>query len=496
MNTNPLSPFVQPSHHADIVTPLGERVGTMSLAGPILEIELDFAKNTLPSSPTGRHNRPRAKRISRMKRRAQPVLFDDMVEDSPVSDANSSTFTKNMGLPVHRWFRYSAGFSAEWAEQVIKEHLRPGGIRVFDPFAGSATTLLAAECQHTQSIGIDSHPFISRVARAKLEWRSDPDAYLDFVKQLRSKAQSLTPQVDGYPQLIYKCYDTDALASLDMLRQAFAQLQNGSPASELAWLTLVAILRKTSKAGTAQWQYILPRKQKRSPKDVFGAFDECVSQIHSDMKIGARVVGPRAHFQQSDARTCSGVADSSADLVVTSPPYPNNYDYADAVRLEMCFMREIGGWGDLQESVRKYLVRSCTQHVPERSVALDSVLKCPEVAPIAAELTSVCNELAEVRKTKGGKKTYHLMIACYFRDLAQVWQSLRRVCAKGSRVCFVIGDSAPYGVYVPVIPWLGSLAVAAGFKSYEFERTRDRNVKWKNRKHRVPLQEGRLWVQG
>ena len=56
--------FVQPSHHADIVTPLGERVGTMSLAGPILEIELDFAEFPLhslklPSSPAGHNNRPR-----------------------------------------------------------------------------------------------------------------------------------------------------------------------------------------------------------------------------------------------------------------------------------------------------------------------------------------------------------------------------------------------------------------------------------------------------
>ena len=40
------------------------------------------------------------------------------------------------------------------------------------------------------------------------------------------------------------------------------------------------------------------------------------------------------------------------------------------------------------------------------------------------------------------------------------------------------------------------LAIAAGFKSFTFEKTRDRNVKWKNRKHRVPLQEGRLWVEG
>ena len=52
------------------------------------------------------------------------------------------------------------------------------------------------------------------------------------------------------------------------------------------------------------------------------------------------------------------------------------------------------------------------------------------------------------------------------------------------------------GCYVPVIEWMGALAQAAGFESFEFEKTRERNVKWKNRKHRVPLCEGCLWVRG
>ncbi len=56
-----------------------------------------------------------------------------------------------------------------------------------------------------------------------------------------------------------------------------------------------------------------------------------------------------------------------------------------------------------------------------------------------------------------------------------------KICLqKGATVCFVIGDSAPYGVYVPVDEWLGRLAVAAGFKEFYFEKTRDRNVKWKD----------------
>lgn len=86
------------------------------------------------------------------------------------------------------------------------------------------------------------------------------------------------------------------------------------------------------------------------------------------------------------------------------------------------------------------------------------------------------------------------MIVAYFYDLSKVFHSLNRVTADNCKMCFVIGDSAPYGIYIPVEKWLGELALAAGFKEYKFEKLRDRNTKWKNRKHRVPLKEGRLWI--
>lgn len=88
------------------------------------------------------------------------------------------------------------------------------------------------------------------------------------------------------------------------------------------------------------------------------------------------------------------------------------------------------------------------------------------------------------------------MIAAYFLDLAKVWENSRKIMSDNSRICFVIGDSAPYGVHVPAERWLGELALASGFKSFEFEWLRDRNVKWKNRTHTVLLHEGRLWLKG
>ncbi|MBI3465754.1 MAG: DNA modification methylase [Planctomycetes bacterium] len=428
-------------------------------------------------------------------RRQQAWLFPDAEQEPSVGPEASTTFVNNMTLPVHRWFRYSAGFSAKWVEQVIRDFRGGDPVRVFDPFAGSSTTLLAAEAEGVESWGIDAHPFVYRIGRAKLQWRSDPEAYLRMIHEIRRVAATITPQTTGYPPLISKCYDEATLADLDALRQAFDFVKDDSPASELAWLTILSILRKTSHAGTAQWTYVLPKKQKKCPQNASAAFDECSRMIYHDMLSGQSLDGPRACLLQGDARNCQDIAQHGANLVITSPPYPNNYDYADATRLEMSFMGEIRGWGDLQESVRRHLVRSCSQHVPERAVDLEAVLASPELDPIREDAARVCHQLAEIRLTKGGKKTYHLMVACYFRDLAQVWQALHQVCSEQARVCFVIGDSAPYGVYVPVIPWLGALAIAAGFRSYRFEQTRARNIKWKNRKHRVPLQEGRLWVE-
>jgi hypothetical protein len=401
-----------------------------------------------------------------------------------------------MRLPVHRWFRYSAGFSAQWVEGVIAEAKQKDNITVLDPFAGAGTTLLAAEKLGVASFGVDAHPFVARVAKAKLLYRTDPRAYLARARAVRQEASSFRGLGCEYPPLIHKCFTPQALEDLDHLRRAWEKLRDDTADSELNWLTLVAILRPVSHAGTAPWQYVLPRKSKKAPLEPLSAFAQMSRTVAYDMEAVGRVAGPSAVYIQADARTCAGVPDACADLVITSPPYANNYDYADATRLEMCFMREIDGWGDLQGAVRDRLLRSCSQHVPEKAVDLPSVLVEPDLAPIRKDIAAVCDQLGAIRQEKGGKKTYHLMVACYFLDMAAVWKALRRTCKSPSRACFVIGDSAPYGVYVPVVEWIGALALAAGFKSCRFEKTRDRNVKWKNRKHRVPLCEGRLWVEG
>ena len=65
----------------------------------------------------------------------------------------SATFADNMSMPIHKWYRYTAGFSAMWANNLIREQKLLGRTRVIDPFAGSGTVLIESEFYKRWSSG-------------------------------------------------------------------------------------------------------------------------------------------------------------------------------------------------------------------------------------------------------------------------------------------------------------------------------------------------------
>ena len=414
------------------------------------------------------------------------------------SGQGETTFIHNMRLPIHGWYRFPAGFSAEWAQKVIQNHRETiHKLAVLDPFAGVGTTVLAGENVGLLACGVEAQPFIQRIAAAKLLWHTDIKEFYEFARVVTDRAKNRISQNPLYPKLIQGCFSEESLNDLSDLRYAWEESDDGSPSATLTWLALVAILRACSSAGTAPWQYVLPSKTKSKVLVPYEAFNLQVGKMLSDMNTWQMLkVRHDGKVFLDDARLLETISDNSVGLVVTSPPYANNYDYGDATRLEMTFFGEVLGWGDLHEKARKRLVRSCSQHASIEKLDLGALLNELRGTTFLDEISSVCQSLVLERLNHGGKKDYHLMVAAYFADMRKIWTALRRVCADGSKACFVIGDSAPYGVYVPTDRWLGELALDGGFKSYGFEKVRDRNIKWKNRKHRVPLKEGILWVQG
>lgn len=432
-----------------------------------------------------------------MNQNMQLELFPSK-DRTQVKQNYSSTFVKNMVLPIHKWYRYTAGFSAEWVKELIISEKANGRYNIIDPFAGSGTVLLESEFQHVNSIGLEAHPYVYKIAKTKLNWDFSPSVFKERALQFLEQVKFSNNKVSDYPDLIVRCFTTPVLEKLDALKQTWFKFVAEDEMKDFLWFIITSILRPCSYVATAQWQYIQPNKTKSKVLDPFNAFEAKVSELYLDMLDMQKnqIVGKHSKIYNEDARNIVSIPDKWGDLVITSPPYANNYDYADAMRFEMMFWGDIEGWKDLQGTVRKGLIRACTQHVSGMGKEIESFLFYDSLLPIREELVTIYKELNEVRLTHGGKKNYHMMIAAYFKDMADVFLSLRKVTKDNSLMCFVIGDSAPYGVYVPVQKWLGELALHAGFSNYSFEKLRDRNVKWKNRKHDVPLQEGRLWIKG
>src|SRR5258708_1745033 len=164
----------------------------------------------------------------------QQRLFDDV--GPAVATARSGSFVDNMRLPIHRWFRYSAGFSAEWVRELIAAETKDRALHVLDPFAGSGTVILEAERCGSHGLGIEPHSFVARVAGAKLAWRPDIAEFRNLGKSIFPAARKQTGSAEGYPPLIGKCFPRETLERLDSLRQATLEHAEPTQAYELCWL--------------------------------------------------------------------------------------------------------------------------------------------------------------------------------------------------------------------------------------------------------------------
>lgn len=196
-----------------------------------------------------------------------------------------------------------------------------------------------------------------------------------------------------------------------------------------------------------------------------------------------------------DSRQKQLLADEQVKLALTSPPYLNNYDYADRTRLETYFWGVARTWSDITRDYRDKLMIAATTQINRSKYNVETALseEIKAIAPnIYQKLQTSILALALLRNQKGGKKAYDLMTALYFNDILAVLKETHRVLMPGGHFCLVLGDSAPYGVHVATDTLIGELAVALGFRHFDYYELRGRGEKWKEnpQRHNVPLREG------
>lgn len=433
-----------------------------------------------------------------------PLL--DVTEDS--LNQEWGTFKDSLRAPIHNWFTYPAGFSYKAVQASFKKFGVQKGSIVYDPFMGSGTTNIVAKKHSIDSYGVEAHPFVFRIARTKLNWEIDnkiikeinSEIKSEVIKTERVKESEINALLSNeFPELLLRCYEDRTLYDLMLIKNYILSRHFSSGIEDFLFVGLTSILRQVSMAATG-WPYIAPKKQKTSSvnKNAVIEFYNQILRMSDDLIITRNeadkdYLKSRHEVYCADSRNVHDLIETDfIDHVFTSPPYLNNFDYADRTRLELYFWGEAKTWGDISRDIRTKLITSATTQISrdDKRYILSEEIKssCPKEYDFLIESS---NKLSAIRLTKGGKKSYDHLVSGYFNDIFKIISEVYRVMKRKSTAVFVLGDSAPYGIHIPTDELIGKIGVGIGFSDYSIQELRKRGDKWKNnpQRHGIKLRE-------
>jgi hypothetical protein len=402
--------------------------------------------------------------------------------------------------PFDRWFRYPAGFASDYVSLLLDQFsVRPRGT-IVDPFAGSGVTGTAARGVGMSFAGIETHPLIAELASLKLQpppaapfgLKEAATAVSDEATAISDSAGSVS---DSLPDLVSRSFEPEVLGRLLAIRRLVRERGQEPWTPYLKW-ALLATLRDVASVRVG-WPYQRPTVSRLAPHtDPVARFKRRAAMISED--LAGLSPAPSSGTTQAvvicadsrDAEAWRRCVPIPADGCVSSPPYLNNFDYADATRLELYFWGDVTSWADMCRDVRSGMIVATTQQsrVQAGQEALESLSRYGEAGEEIAELT--CLLEAERKARKRGKE-YHQVVPSYFLGIAQVLENLARALQPGAPAVWLIGDSAPYGVYIDTPALIGRLAAWHGLVVQEDMLLRHRGNRWAGNatRHKVKLSE-------
>lgn len=210
----------------------------------------------------------------------------------------------------------------------------------------------------------------------------------------------------------------------------------------------------------------------KSDTAVVAPWLRAIRAMADDMRQLRDLSGAEAAVYQADARCLSGVLEpSSIDVVITSPPYPNEKDYTRTTRLESVLLGFIRNKKELR-SLKQDLVRSNTRSVYRSDTDDKLVTEHPEIQRIAEAIEA---RRIQLGKTSGFERMYARVTKLYFGGMVRHLANLRSLLRPEARLAHVVGDQASYlRVMIRTGQLLADIADSLGYKvqSVDLFRTR------------------------
>lgn len=253
---------------------------------------------------------------------------------------------KNTTYLTHNFHPYAAKFIPQLPKEMITR-LSEENDTVYDPFCGCGTTLVEAKLLNRKSIGVDSNPIAVLTTKVKTTKLSQTE--LQQVLNVLNKAK----------KRVYNLYSTDknrlsfyfednhhkkdkeinlpefhnrdhwfqknVISEIAIIKEEIEGLDSEKLKNFLL-LGLSSIIVQVSNQ-ESETRYASKNKNIQNIQ-TYNTFRSKIKVMDARIRKFAVVASNQeANTYLSDARYTDFIDDNSVDLIVTSPPYPNTYDY-------------------------------------------------------------------------------------------------------------------------------------------------------------------------
>ena len=380
-------------------------------------------------------------------------------------------FMANRDAPVHRWVPWIAGYSKHFVEDALARFTDSPSV-VLDPFAGVGTTLVEADLAGHEAVGFEINPYAAFAAQAKLKahlvdpdyLRSTVDRFMVFMEKgvrRRTKPRTIPPALFRTRTPFYSPkVEHKVLLAWDFIADREPRI------TDIYRLAFAATMVNYS---NYSYEPSLGRKATVGRPDVddYNVAEAMMSKVLQMADDSAWYRDTRDPRRRKDGRILkrsffdgySNLEAGSVDLLVTSPPYLNNYHYNRNTRPQMYWLGFCSSPSDM-----KYLEELNFGTYWQNARDQDHVELDPSI-----EDKTIRQTLAKVRQKNPDKEIYGgsgwaNYAARYFNDCSRFLEGAAWCLRPGATALVVIGNSILQGVPIPTDRFLAKIAAARGFE--------------------------------
>jgi DNA modification methylase len=416
-------------------------------------------------------------------------FFGDIAQTESNGNGNHSVFSdpafaSNKTQPIHRWVPWIAGFSKEFVDDSINKYIDGKGT-ILDPFAGVGTTLVESYLTGNDSVGFEINPYAYFACKTKInslnidheKFNDEIDRFSKFFpKSVNSKYQVQSKEPEGFRTKVI--FFSPKVLRKALILMDFIDTIEDQNISELFRLAFTSTMVKYSNysyepsLGTRRGS----GKSDIEDADVLGITIGKLMDLSKDISwikksfVGKRI--PKSEIiNHSFFDYKKHMKKGKIDLLITSPPYLNNYHYNRNTRPQIYWLGLANKPTDMKH-LEESNFGNFWQTVRDKQ-KIDLIFDVPEI-----DLVERLDDIRRMYPEKGvyGGSGWANYAASYFNDCFKFSKGIEYSMKKGGTALVVIGNSILQGVTIPTDQYFSKIAESVGLEAIEIHIPRTKRI--------------------